>query len=1041
MSFNISEWTRLTHNDLPVYLRAESPDWFVPNTAGDTALQRITTNPDTAPCLEDRRFLMRLPDASKADYPGRSELLKTDRLHEMWFHLTDNCNMACRHCLFASSPHEKRELSTERVLKLTGEANALGCRMFALTGGEPLVHKGAHEIISSMLGIKDCHVAILTNGLNVEDFFTDKSYDFNRLHLQISVDGIGKTHDKIRGRGMFSALENSMEWLSHNKIPFTISMCVTKSNVKEMKDVVEFAARSGASNIHFMWYFIRGRGESKQFAKISTIYKHLLEAKEAGERTGVTIDNIEAVKNMIFAPCGTIHDGSTAGWEALAVGPDNCVYPSAATVGIEKLATPLSESLEKTWKESDVLNEIRSVSCKNLKSPFRFFHGGGDTDHSYMHSGTFCGDDPYSEIYEKLALELITGKAAQSRRQESSGLLLKMGDKLDRCSGHGPVAMTHTNCLLAVAGKDSLSVVKDFYTEAADNAKEDILNPACYDPELMDHIPEKHRFRGYGCGSPVMDADIQPGEHVVDLGSGRGIECFIASRLCGRAGQVTGIDMLDPMLQYAREGQTAVAENLGYDNMDFRKGYLEKLPLEDNTADLLLSNCVLNLSADKRKTFSEMFRILKPGGRLTISDVVCETEPGPAIRNDDTLHGECIAGAQTQKNLIGLLEESGFGSLTIIKRFPYRTVGGHQFYSLTFAAYKPAKNETVKTVFRGPLETALTSSGEILIPGSVKNLSRHEAELLGEQVFIINEEGAVDNIFIGSSCCCPTPDSFDKPEDHALQQIIPPLQDITTQNAAELSGLKNSTGCMVCGAQLEYMTEYRDMKCVFCGQEQQANAHCTTGHFVCDSCHSEDGMEILPHLLTSSTEADMIDLLKKVRNHPAIPMHGPEHHAMVPGIIATAYRNSGGDIDNKVIETAISRGAKVAGGFCGFMGVCGAAIGVGAAMSAILEATPLTAEKRSIAQKGTLTALKLIADIEAARCCQRDSWLALKAAAQVSKEVLGLRLKADAHILCDQMKTNKECMGRNCPVIRNNKGNESPVIQLLGPAVDSAKKV
>ncbi len=1037
MSFNISEWVRLTHANLPVYIRPESPDWFVPTSSGDEILKKIKSTSGDKISIEDRRFLMRLPDAIEKQYPGRKELLETNNLRELWFHVTDNCNMSCRHCLFSSSPDQKQELSADKIIDLTAQAEKLGCKMFALTGGEPLIHKGAHKIINRMLETEKNHVAILTNGLSVKKFFSANRYDFTRCHLQISVDGIGETHDQIRGKGMFCALEKSLKWLSTEKIPFTISMCVTKTNVGEMEDVVEFAAKAGASNVHFMWYFIRGRGESKQFAKIQTIYENLLKAKKAGERTGVALDNIEAVKNMIFAPCGTIHDGSTAGWESLAVGPDNCVYPSAATVGIEELATPITSDLELAWKNSSTLSELRKTSCKDNDSPFKLILGGGDTDHSYMNSRTFTGSDPYSPLYEKLSLELIAEKAKESAQHSTPRLLLKMGDKLDKCSGHGPVALTHTNCLLAVAGKDSLAVVKDFYTAAADTAKEDILNPACYKPELMNHIPEKFRFRGYGCGSPVMDAAIKADEHVVDLGSGRGIECFIASKMTGPQGKVTGIDMLDPMLAHAREGQAAVAEKLGYDNMEFRKGYLETLPMDNDCADLLLSNCVLNLSADKRKTFSEMFRILKPGGRLTISDVVCETEPGPEIRNDDNLHGECIAGAQTQKNLVGLLEESGFGSVTMIKRFPYRTVGGHQFFSLTFAAYKPINGETVKTICRGPAATTVTSAGQLLIPGAVVELQKQEADLLGDQIFIINDEGNVDNVFIGSSCCCPTPDSFDNQEEEKLTKLTMPSPEMSHHKVS----LKNSTGCMACGADLEYLTEYIKMTCVFCGEEHEANAHCCNGHFVCDKCHSEDGMEILPHILKSSKETDMIELLQKIRNHPAIPMHGPEHHALVPGIIVAAFRNSGGAVDNKVIDTAISRGSKVAGGFCGFMGVCGAAIGVGAAMSAILEATPLTPESRSIAQKGTLTALKYIAEIEAARCCQRDSWLALKAAAQVSHEVLGLRLKADAHILCDQMKTNKECMGRNCPVIRNNKGREAPAIQLLGPFSDSVKKV
>ena len=1035
MSFNIAEWTRIIHNDTPIYLRPESPDWFVPTPEGDALLSSMLKNHGAEPSpsalsIDDRRFLMRLPDADETVYPGRYELLKTDSLRELWFHITDNCNMSCSHCLFSSSPQAKRELATERVLELTAQAEELGCKMFALTGGEPLVHKGLDKILTRMLEIESSHVAVLTNGLAVEKFFSKHSYDFNRLHLQISVDGIGETHDKLRGKGMFAALEKSLNWLSDEGIPFTLSMCVTRDNLKEMKDVVEFAAKTGASNVHFMWYFVRGRGESEQFVKPERIYPHLLEAWETGERTGVSIDNVEAVKSMIFAPCGTLHDGSTAGWESLAIGPDGNIYPSAATVGIEKLSTCINNDLEQAWKKSPTLEKLRKSSGKDLETPFKLFLGGGDTDHSYMHKESFIGDDPYSALYEKLALELISRKAAESQQHDCPRLLLKMGDKLDRCSGHGAVALTHTNCLLAVAGNNSLAVVKDFYTEAADTAKEDILNPACYDPALMSHIPEQYRFRGYGCGSPVMDAGISEGEHVVDLGSGRGIECFIAAKQVGPEGMVTGIDMLDPMLAHAREGQAAVAESLGYDNMNFRKGYLETLPLEDDCADLLLSNCVLNLSTDKRRTFSEMFRVLKPGGRLTIADVVCETEPGPKIRNDDTLHGECIAGAQTQKNLCGLLEEAGFESLIMIKRFPYRTVGGHQFFSLTFSACKPYEGEKVKTVYRGPLKTAITPSGAILTPGSVTDIPEQEATLLGDQLFIINNEGAVENVFIGESCCCPTPDSFDKPEPEPKEK-----------HAHANISLKNMEGCMVCGAELEYLTEYRRMTCAFCGQEHEANAHCTSGHFVCDKCHSEDGMEVLPHLLKSSTETDMIELLKKARNHPAIPMHGPEHHALVPGVITTAYRNCGGGIDDRVIDTAISRGAKVAGGFCGFMGVCGAAIGVGAAMSAILEATPLTASERSIAQKGTLAALKLIADIEAARCCQRDCWLALKAAAQVSEEVLSLRLRADAHILCDQIKNNKECMGRNCPVIRNSKGNHPPVMQLLGSITDSEKKV
>ena len=202
-------------------------------------------------------------------------------------------------------------------------------------------------------------------------------------------------------------------------------------------------------------------------------------------------------------------------------------------------------------------------------------------------------------------------------------------------------------------------MVKAFYADAVGDTNEDILNPVCYEETLIRHIPAEFRFRGYGCGSPVLDADIRPGETVVDLGCGGGVECFIAARMVGPKGKAIGVDMLDPMLALARKGAEGVRRNLGYDNLLFKKGYLEELPLAQDSVDAILSNCVMNLSTHKRRAFSGIYDALKPGGRLVISDVVCDREPDGAIRNDATLQGECIGGALTQKDLVGLLEESG----------------------------------------------------------------------------------------------------------------------------------------------------------------------------------------------------------------------------------------------------------------------------------------------------------------------------------------------------------------------------------------------
>jgi len=143
--------------------------------------------------------------------------------------------------------------------------------------------------------------------------------------------------------------------------------------------------------------------------------------------------------------------------------------------------------------------------------------------------------------------------------------------------------------------------------------------------------------------------------------------------------------------------------------------------------------------------------------------------------------------------------------------------------------------------------------------------------------------------------------------------------------------------------------------------------------FVCDDCHQQDGLSAIRLICLETKEQDMITLLKKIRQHPAIPMHGPEHHAMVPGIILATYRNRGGKIGKETILTGIERGSKVPGGVCGFWGSCGAAVGVGIGFSVMLDATPLTPKERQLAQSITAEVLMKVSQIRGARCCQRET--------------------------------------------------------------------
>jgi len=985
-------WTRYEFDNLPIYIRPDRPTWFVPTTEGDAILRAPEQNDPTA-----ARFLSRLPDPPVSEYTGRADCL-TPRLNELWLHVTNRCNLSCHHCLFASGPESEGELSAGQILATAAEAVELGCRIFALTGGEPFWHPEFDRILSGLLAHPGCRVVILTNGLLLERLFAG-DFDLSRVHLQISVDGLEERHESIRGAGTFTALRRKLPELKQRGIPFTLSMCVERRNLTDMAALVDFAAEVGADNVHYLWYFVQGRGSDANFVPVDEIFPQFIAAVEKATAHGIQIDNLTALKTQIFAPAGTIHDGSSSGWESAAVGPDARLYPSAALVGQERLATALDNGLAAAWQNSPVLTEIRRATVAGTDAPLRYFTGGGDLDHSWVHAETFSGSDPYLPLYEKIMLWLIRQAASGVAESESIGLRLKMGDILESCGAHGRVALTHANCLLAIADSNSLAVVKDYYSSAATATKEDILNPICYAEEVIAHIPEAFRFRGYGCGSPVLDAEIKPGETIVDLGSGRGVEIFVAANMAGRDGRCIGVDMLDPMLEIAERGAHAVRKNLGYDSIEFRKGYLEELPLENDSTDLVLSNCVMNLSTNKRRAFAEIFRALKPGGRLVISDVVCEEEPDPAIRNDAELQGECIAGALQQKDLVGLLEECGFVDIRLLKRFPYRIVRDHPFFSLTFAAWKPRESRAVPVIYRGPLAALPLPNGQTLYPGQKTLIPADLAAHLGEHVFQLDEsDGRVTNLDLGEGCAC----------------ALPPTQG----NTAAEKTVKYASGCMVCGEELIYPEREVELSCHYCGKTAFANAHCGEQHFVCDACHSEDALAVMEHLCIEATETDMLELLARLRRHPAIPTHGPEHHALMPGIIVTAYRNSGGQVDDDLIATAIRRGGQIIGGSCAYLGICGSATGVGVAFSLILQANPVKAAERQMVQQITTRVLEKIAAFEAARCCQRDCWLGLKTAAELSHTYLSVPLQADAVIGCYQRHLNRECIGMKCPVLR-----------------------
>jgi ubiquinone/menaquinone biosynthesis C-methylase UbiE len=184
---------------------------------------------------------------------------------------------------------------------------------------------------------------------------------------------------------------------------------------------------------------------------------------------------------------------------------------------------------------------------------------------------------------------------------------------------------------------------------------------------------------GLSCGNPNALASLQPGEVLLDLGSGGGFDVFIAGKKLGATGRAIGVDMTAEMLAKARRNTESYRQNSGWDNVEFRLAEIEHLPVADASVDVIISNCVINLSPDKPRVFREAFRVLKPGGRLAVSDIVALAPTPEELRTDWELYTGCVAGASVVDDLKGMLKEAGFASIRIVRKGESREIVGQWF--------------------------------------------------------------------------------------------------------------------------------------------------------------------------------------------------------------------------------------------------------------------------------------------------------------------------------------------------------------------------
>jgi ubiquinone/menaquinone biosynthesis C-methylase UbiE len=202
-----------------------------------------------------------------------------------------------------------------------------------------------------------------------------------------------------------------------------------------------------------------------------------------------------------------------------------------------------------------------------------------------------------------------------------------------------------------------------------------------YQLEEVTDLPET--IASFGCGNPTAIAGLREGETVLDLGSGPGLDCFLSAKAVGPNGRVIGLDMTDEMLKLANENKA----KLGATNVEFRKGEMESMPIADADVNVIISNCVINLSPDKEAVFRESYRVLKPGGRFHVSDIVLSRELSDQEKDDLSLWAGCAAGALLEGDYLAALSRSGFTDIRVDSR---SKIGKKAWYSATISAFKPA---------------------------------------------------------------------------------------------------------------------------------------------------------------------------------------------------------------------------------------------------------------------------------------------------------------------------------------------------------------
>lgn len=727
---------------------------------------------ETLSYMVERGYLYDTPeDEEAALLRGFEEYKDRERRSNMRFVIlpTYQCNSRCSYC-FIGDAIGQESLMTDETMDLAFAAiDSLadeignGCtKQLSLFGGEPLIDSPAQRRVVERILQKAAErrllIDVVSNGFDLT-YYADLLKQYGVSKVQVTFDGMREYHNTRRravdGRGpSFDRIVAGVDAALAVQLPLNVRILLDKNSVGTLPELVRFFKEkhwfdAPTFSVHLGSVFDCFRCQpAKETAKHltvqegnETLYKICTEDRSIADLLQI---DWQGIRRFLYT--GKLFPATYktcfGGTRMFAFDMNGGIYACETTAGrpeyqigrfVPELA--LNRDLMKALDERNILNIPECRKC-----PQALLCAGGCTFNAVVTRGSLLA--PGCRMLKETLQYGLDYYWPEIKTQMHSQ------DAYEEALGSNQPA-------LSVPPENH---VKSFYAKAAQTPQVSLCCPQKYSTEMTSHIPEEVLERSYGCGSPVTEADVELGSVVVDLGCGAGIDAFLAARRVGASGRVIGIDMTDEMIMEGQSHAAAVAEKLGYDVVEFRLGRLEELPIDDNTADLVLSNCALNLSTDKSRVLSEIFRILKPGGRFVISDIIAERHVPEALTQDPDLWNQCVSGAFSLAEFTKPACDAGFIGLGFLFEDAWQQIQGIRFYPGTLKGYKPRKSgvcvyQGQQAIYTGPFSSAADDDGHIFPRGVAVEVCSDTARALSAHpytgMFLLVEPGNTN----ASACC------------------------------------------------------------------------------------------------------------------------------------------------------------------------------------------------------------------------------------------------------------------------------------------------